>query len=123
MRAMAPIRLVHLDAMPCFLGLGKQLNQAHPPALALRITQQTPPDEQPDEPMYVGMSGEKRPIEPTDLAILTIGVVITVLRAAHLISHDDHRNAQRKHRYGQKVLHLAVPHGLNGGIGRWSLHA
>ena len=36
------------------------------------------------------------PVEPTDLIVLAVGVVITVLRAAHLITAEQHRNALRE---------------------------
>jgi len=52
---------------------------------------------------------DQRPVEPADLIVLAIGIVIAALGLAHLVAHQDHGHAHREQRRGQEVLHLPVP--------------
>src|SRR5437868_15193493 len=44
-----------------------------------------------------------RPIEPTDLVVLAIRIVIAVLRSSPLVSATEHRDALGKKKRGQKI--------------------
>src|SRR5579859_475996 len=70
--------------------------------------------------MYVSVLRDQRPIEPTGLVVLAIGVVITTLCAPDLVTHQNHRQTQREHRHGEKVLHLPVSYLFNLRIIRWA---
>src|SRR5687767_9799603 len=52
------------------------------------------------------------PVEPTDLIVLAIGVVITVLGPRKLIAPNDHRNALRQHQRREEVADLAAAPGI-----------
>src|SRR6266850_3199420 len=62
------------------------------------------------------MLREQCPIEPTRFIVLAIGVVISALRAPDFVPHDDHRNTERQHRRGKKILHLPIAQLLDRGI-------
>src|SRR5215472_5266187 len=66
--------------------------------------------------MHVGMLCEQRPVKPTDLVVLAVGVVVTVLSTPHFVAHQNHRQTQRKHRHCQQVLYLAISQRLHRGI-------
>src|SRR5262249_9246527 len=70
--------------------------------------------------MYVSVLRDQRPIKPTGLVVLAIGVVITTLCAPDLVTHQNHRQAQRDHGHGQKVLHLPVAYLFYLGVIRWT---
>jgi len=75
------------------------------------------------EAVHIGMLRGQCPIEPTGLVVLTVRVIVTVLRAPHFVAHQDHGQAQRKHRTCQEVLHLPVPQVLHGSVISWALNA
>jgi hypothetical protein len=56
--------------------------------------------------MDVGMLCEQRPVKPVRFVILAIGIVVPTLCSPHFIAHEKHGHTNRKHRYGQKILHL-----------------
>ena len=60
------------------------------------------------EPMQVPVPVEQAPVEPADLVVLAIGVVVAVLRAAHFVAHQQHRRAERGQQHDDEVLHLAA---------------
>src|SRR5256885_4527452 len=47
---------------------------------------------------------EQRPVEPADLVVLTIGVVVAALSAPHLVAHEHHGHPRGEHRHGEEVL-------------------
>jgi len=69
------------------------------------------------------MSGKQRPVKPTRLIVKTVGVVVTVLSAPNLVPHQDHWQAQRKHRHREEILHLAISQRLHGRIVARTLNA
>ena len=50
-----------------------------------------------------------RPVEPGDLVVLAVGVVVAALRAAHLVAVEQHRHPLRQQQGGQQVALLAGP--------------
>ena len=54
------------------------------------------------------MRREPCPVKPTDLVVLTIGVIVASLRVPHLVSHQDHGHTQGHQGDCQIILHLAV---------------
>src|SRR5580700_9591821 len=46
------------------------------------------------EPMHIGMLCRQRPIKPTGLVVLGIGIVIALLGTTDLVTHQNHRQAQ-----------------------------
>ena len=57
------------------------------------------------------------PINPTDLIVLTIGVVVAALCAAEFIAGNDHRNAERQQKRGHHVALLLFAKGHDCAIG------
>ena len=55
------------------------------------------------------MCAEILPVQPTDFIVLTIGIVVTALGVAHLVSRPDHRNSlcHKKHKDGIAPLTAA----------------
>src|SRR5205823_4121960 len=58
----------------------------------------------------------ERPIEPADLVILAIRIVITALGAPDFIAGDEHRNAACEQQQNGKVSYLAVAKPLDGPV-------
>src|SRR3954452_23713874 len=79
MRGVAPIRASELYSVPRDLRPAEQLSEAdhrffchYIPPLSERV-------QHPDEPVNVRMLLQQRPVEPADVAIMTIGVVVPTL--------------------------------------------
>src|SRR5688572_6233786 len=71
------------------------------------------------ESMYVGVFFEKRPVEPVGLIVVAVEVVVPALRSTHLVSHENHGQADGEQRDRVEVLDLPVPESLdNRVIGR-----
>ena len=70
--------------------------------------------EQLHETVDVGVPLEQAPVEPADLVVLAVGVVVAVLRAAHLVAHEQHRRAGRQQFEHKEVLDLAIAQRLDG---------
>ena len=56
---------------------------------------------------------QQPPIEPVRLAIQAIGVVVATLAAADLVTHEQHRRADRHHQHRQEVLDLPAAQRLH----------
>jgi hypothetical protein len=50
-------------------------------------------DQQSDEPEHVGVLQNQAPVEPARFIVLAVSVVIALLAAPHLITHDKHGHA------------------------------
>ena len=50
----------------------------------------------------------QRPVEPAELVVLAVGVVVAALRAADLVAGDEHRHALREQQDRSEVLDLAA---------------
>ena len=55
------------------------------------------------------------PIEPTDLIVLAVGVVVAALGAAHLIAHEHHRSPLREQQDGEEIADLATAQRVDAG--------
>src|SRR5438093_13645650 len=65
-------------------------------------------DHSPPESVYVLVLSHKIPIKPTDLVVLTVGVVVSLLTAPDFISGKDHRYASREHENGSEIFDLTL---------------
>src|SRR5215467_11898859 len=70
--------------------------------------------------MYISVLRDQCPIKPTGLVVLAIGVVVATLCAPDLVTHRNHRQTQREHGHGQKVLYLPVSYCFYLGVVRWA---
>src|SRR3954453_22590847 len=50
-----------------------------------------------------------RPVEPRDLVVLAVRVVVATLRVRELVSHPQHRDTLRQQQCGEEVAHLPRP--------------
>src|SRR5215475_8641572 len=73
--------------------------------------------------MYISVLRYQRPIKPTGLIVLAIGVVVATLCAPDLVTHRNHRQAQREHGHGQKVLYLPVAYLFYLPVIAWAFYA
>src|SRR5436305_8582005 len=62
------------------------------------------------------------PIEPTDLIILAVGVVVSLLGTSDFIASHKHRDALGEQKNSCKILDLALAQCLNVRIVRLSFH-
>jgi hypothetical protein len=86
--------LAQLDAVPGFRRCPKYLVQAQALSFRLDVPHQPVGVEQPHEPMQVRVLFDQRPVEPADLVVVAVGVVVAPLGAPYLVAHRDHRQAQ-----------------------------
>src|SRR5437870_5803644 len=63
------------------------------------------------------------PIEPADLVVLTISVVIALLRSSPLVATQKHRHALRKKKCGQEIPPLPFAQRVNLGVVGWTFDA
>src|SRR5262245_33803337 len=78
--------------------------------------------QQTHEPMHVSVPLNQAPVEPADLVVLTIGVVVASLGAPDLVAHREQRHPQRQHRHCEEVLDLPIADRLYGGIVSWTFN-
>jgi hypothetical protein len=60
-----------------------------------REARMAPPecDELAHEPVHGAARLDQAPVEPRDVVVLRVGVVVAALRAQHLVAGEEHRNA------------------------------
>src|SRR4051794_33626956 len=57
------------------------------------------------------------PVDPTDLSVLAVGIVVALLRPSHLIASADHGDTLRKQEQGHAVPLLSLSEVVDGRIG------
>src|SRR5436305_13928580 len=100
-----PIGLAQLNAMPgCyavpFCVQGAEADGAKQGMVSPELNQALEKSEK------VGIPSQQRPVEPTDLIVLAVSVVVSPLRAAHFIAAQHHRNAVGQKEDGGEVSDL-----------------
>src|SRR5437867_412994 len=63
------------------------------------------------------------PIEPADLVVLTISVVVAVLRSSPLVATQKHRHALRKKKCGQEIPTLPFAQSVDLRVVGWPFDA
>ncbi len=86
---------VQADTVDLDLAPAQELVQAQALNAWLAAEDQSLADQRLDEPMEVAVSLEERPVEPADLVVLAVGIVVASLRPPDLVAHRQHRRAQR----------------------------
>ena len=64
-----------------------------------------------------------RPIEPIDLVILAVRVVIALLRPAPLVAASEHRHTLGKEKRGQEIPPLPFAQGVDLRVVGWTFDA
>ena len=68
-------------------------------------------------------SSSSLPVEPADLVVLTIGVVVAFLRASEFVARANHRGALREQEGREKVSHLSLAQRLDFRVFGWAFDA
>src|SRR5258708_610217 len=63
------------------------------------------------------------PIQPINLVIVAIHIVVALLRMAYLITHEDHRHALTSHEDRDGIFDLTETQFIDSGIVRCALSA
>ena len=95
--------------MPLYVSLLQKLIQGQSRDITCYVKLEAGRDEVFDKPMQVGVSRKEVPVEPTDLAVMAVGIIIASLSSPDLITHQDHRHPWGQKGDAQKILHLPVP--------------
>src|SRR5438552_18054863 len=98
----------------CIRFAGKETSTAQ---VSMVSTERDHVFEEPEQPLILL---HQFPIEPADLVILAISVVVSLLRPPGFISAHEHRNAPREEQNRRKVLDLPLAQRLNVSIVRCS---
>ena len=91
---LAPIRLLEPHAMPLDLCLAQELVEAEAGLLGRGVPDQPEPDELLHESVEVCVPRDEGPVEPAELAVLAVGVVVAALAPPDLVPHEQHGRAQ-----------------------------
>src|SRR5579864_1122218 len=123
-----PVILTHLaavggvpgDVLFCRVIDGAVLIELAPAEIRMSLAQL---DQPPGELEQALPPGVKIPVEPADLVVLAVGIVVAALRAPDLVSSKKHGNALAAKQRGQEISLLALAAAQDGGILRWSFNA
>src|SRR5215813_13649748 len=96
MRVIAPVRSAERHSMPLYAHPPQQLVEAERPLINHNIAALAKLVEELDEAKDVDVAFRQAPIEPADVAILAVRVVIALLGPAHLVAHQQHGGAGRQ---------------------------
>src|SRR5262245_23368816 len=80
-------------------------------------------DESPHETAEVAVSLKAAPVQPTDLVVLAIGVVVALLGAPGFVAHEQHGSALGKEQNGDEVLDLPAAQRFNRRVLGGTFHA
>ena len=76
-----------------------------------------------DENLELALPRLPHPVEPRDVVVLAVGVVVAILCSAELIPSQQHGYAGGEQKSGQEVAHLALTHCGDGRVVRGALEA
>src|SRR6476646_4115615 len=96
MRMARPVRLIQMNSMPSDFGGLQKLIQAHGELGFCHISQQTSLNQDLYKAKEICIFLQEAPVEPADLIVLAISIVISVLGSAQFITHTDHGRTDRK---------------------------
>ena len=94
MRIVAPIGVVERSAVPFKLSLPQQLVKCERSIFRRYIAAEAERNKHLDKAVDVSVLSHEAPVEPADLIVLTVCIVIPSLAAPHLVAHQQHRGAE-----------------------------
>ena len=94
MRIVAPIGVVERGAVPFKLSLPQQLVKCELSVFRCYIAAEAERNKHLDKAVDVSVLSQEAPVEPADLIVLTVCIVIPSLAAPHLVAHQQHRGAE-----------------------------
>ena len=110
-RAVAPVLVAHLGAGRVdprdFLDADRLVDDRRQESIAPQDRILPPQRRQaPHEPHLRGVLLRERPVDPGDLVVLAVGVVVAALRARELVAGEQHRRSLRQQQRREQVAHL-----------------
>src|SRR5262245_32649243 len=105
-RLSAPIWMSNFHSVPGFIRLLYQLNKSHSLPFVLDRPQNPPFVEERHEPMDICMFGDQAPVEPIELVVMAVRIVVAVLCPPDLVTHQHHGHADREKRDGEEIFYL-----------------
>ena len=108
--------------MPLDVRPAKELIEAKRP-FRHDVTPLTKSVEGSHESMDVAMLLQQAPVEPADIGVLAVGVIVAPLGPADFVAHEQHRRAGCQQIECEEVLDLAIAQRLHHWIIGGSLHA
>src|SRR3954454_5921150 len=111
--------------MPLDVGQAAPIYRAGQEAAALEIPlAPAQRDHLAEEPEDVALLlAREIPVEPADLVVLAVGVVVALLRAADLVAGDEHRRPLREEQDRSEVLDLSLAERIDPRGVRRAFHA
>src|SRR5215472_2822731 len=73
-------------------------------------------DELPRKAKYLAIGLDKSPVEPRDLVVLAVRVVVAALGMQHLVAREQHRHTAGEHEERKEVSRLAAAHAQHPGV-------
>jgi hypothetical protein len=119
----APIGLIRLHSMPRFGRSPQHFREPYSIFFVGDIARGTLMAEHLCETENLVVPDEIGPIEPTDFAVLAIGVIIPSLSPSHLVSHQHHGHTERQQCNRQKILDLSITERLDHRVIGWPFDA
>src|SRR5260370_19487740 len=75
-------------------------------------------DHAPPESVHIPVLSRKIPIKPTDLVVLAVRVVVSILAPPHFVPGKDHRHTAGEQQDDGEILHLTISQRFDRTIGR-----
>ena len=117
-RLRAPVGLAEVHAVPHHVGPLRAAARFAGQELAMPEHRMgaAKSDQRPGEAEQVAVARQPIPVDPTDLVVLTVGVVVAVLGAAELVARPDHGRTLGQDERREKIAHLAPAKRVDRGI-------
>jgi hypothetical protein len=95
-RVVAPVRAFERHPVPLDGRPVKELIKAERRHFRHDVTAVAKSDERFHESMDIDMPRQQTPVEPADIGVLTVRIIVAPLGSAHLVAHEQHRCAGRQ---------------------------
>ena len=112
-RVVAPVRVFERHSMPFDARPAQELIEAERRPRHHDITALPKSDECFDESVDIAISLQQTPVEPADIGVLAVSVIVASLGSAHLIAHEKHRRAGGQKLQCEEVLDLTIAQRLD----------
>ena len=97
MRVVAPIGTVERSAVPLELRLPQQLVECEMNVFSCNIAPGAKCDQQLGETVDISVVLQQGPVQPADLIVLAVCIVVPILAASRLVAHQHHRGTECDH--------------------------
>src|ERR1700722_10970831 len=64
-----------------------------------------------EESEYIGVRIQSAPVQPDNLSVLVVGIVVAALSVHELVAGDQHRYPGGEHQHAAKILNLPLTQG------------